>query len=276
MPNLKPQGFTVSVSFGPAGTKYGCGHALDTMLFAFGLQTEESGFEYQDDRRNEARKYVLDNFDWAELVRDQMNENAKLNALTEIAASDYLAGDWYELNSGSQFHAFIDTERERIETLLDERRGDEFIETVPVALSQALVKADEEASECSLHEWLHGDHRDWAGALDELSRKLTGERGNVDWDTETDTVLVTFTEDTARDFMGYEIGEDDPIIPSAVEKELKRYILANAEENANRAQVERDKRAKSYAATAAYKAKRAADEKAAKVAAAKERKKSAL
>lgn len=264
--------FFVSVSFGERGTIYGCGHALDTFLFAFGLTTEEETWEWRNNAQHEARKYVLDQYDWEAYTRDRFNEDATANAQKEIKASEYLAGDWFEINRPEHFAEVVSVERERVEAIADDNYGNEQAEGCPSDLLAELNRAEYNISKDCEKEWLNNDYHE-EGILDQLSRKLTGERGNVEWLSVTDVIVIRFYEDSARDFMGYEIGEDDPIVPQDVEKEVKRYVLAKCEENAARRKSASEAKRKEWEKTVAYKKAQADAAAAKKIAEAVARKK---
>lgn len=247
----KTQRISVSINFGEKGTVYGCGHALDTMLYAYGLTTEDSLWEWSADAEHDAIEYVLREYDWEAYTLE------RLNALeTPSPNNEYLYGDWMRFE---QPGAFIETSKEdkkRITGYVWEELGDWSSDHIPADLRKELTRAYNATQEDIQREWLHGD-RSSEGVLRRLACALFGRYtdAEVEWDQKTDTVTIHATADEWREWMGYDLGENDPLPDSTKLGEHVRDVtlykaqgvkekqrIANESRQRERARLEERKR----------------------------------
>lgn len=222
----KTQRVSVSINFGEKGTVYGCGHALDTMLYAYGLQTEEDLFEWSADVEHEAIDDVLRNYDFEAYTLE------RLNALPTMAhESEYLHGDYLRFERPESFKEAVKEDRGRIEDAVRDQIGDWSGEQIPRDLAKELTRTLTSYQEQVHHEWLYGD-RSSAGILTQLAQAMFGRfsRADIDWDTKTDTVYIEAGEDEWREWLGYDLGEDETL-PSAdkLAESVKKVALHKAE-----------------------------------------------
>lgn len=228
--------FIVPVFFGERGTVYGCGHSLDTLLFAYDLATEEQAYEWIDDSCREAVTQAIDAFDWSAAFVDHLNmaDSLPMEIGDEWKQSEYLAGDWLNFEAPELFGKLLTKWRDTTEELVREQTGETKVIGVPDALMIEINRAHDWTQRYCTDEWLHGD-RSNEGVLNMLSRKLTGARGNVTWGDDG-IVYITMTPDAVRDLMSYDLGDDESI-PSvdAIAEWIKSTTLdmcaRRAEEN---------------------------------------------
>lgn len=261
------QGTSLTLNFGEKGTIYGCGHSLDTCLYAFGLTTEEDQWEWRDDAERDTVEQTLKDFDFNECVLDQlnnMNENEILNLLVdlqmkdhwsdpaqEIRDSEYLPGDWLKFNKPEAFEAIVSKWQSEYIELAQDNIGawDTVSESLPESLLKALEKNIDYLREEMAHEWLHGD-RSNPGALGKLMKALFNsyDTERIEWTTNTDTIhFSNITEDEIRDFYAYDL-EDDVPLPELeeIERYMREKILAKAHLRKEGERVKRQNRAEEY------------------------------
>lgn len=238
---------SVSISFDDGGTVYGCGHTLDTLLYAHGLQTEESLFEWLADTGWLAINHVLEQYNFNAYTRDRLNELTPSAMLAEmlgtlapigvvsaeeIANSEYLPGDWLQINRPEAFRLLVREDHRRILDAVRDHMGDWASAPIPEDLRKELERAQESAQEDATHEWLHGD-RSSDGVLRQLGEALFGRHtsAEVEWDQKTDTVTIDASSEEWREWLGYDLGENEPL-PSAekIAEHVKAYTLKKAED----------------------------------------------
>ena len=237
----------VLVHFGGNGTAYGCGHSLDTLLYAHKLTTENDTFEWTEDRRREAMNWELGRYDFEGHTLARLNDAkasdmlgeilerkipAGLLVASEIEASEYLPGDWLRFNRPEAFGSLVLADRARIMEAVQDNLGDWERPSIPADLAKALKRSCDGAEEEAQHEWLHGD-RSTPGVLVELARAMFGRHSNasVEWAACTDTVAIEATADDWREWMGYDLDERDPLpAPEALAEEVKGTAIKKAGE----------------------------------------------
>lgn len=263
MQNTQNPHIRVSVSFGERGTVYGCGHAFDTFLFAFGLYTESDLFEDMDDFQIIGE--TLDAYDWkgytlarlngmkaSELAGMLLKDKGHMAALgavgTKIIKSEFLPGDWLRFDFPDTFAKIVKEDREQIETLANDSFEGWEVEGVPVDLQKQIRKNLDSAQKFMHDEWLNGD-RSNDGVLRALTKALFGSyaRASVGWDTENDSVTIDALEEDWREFYDYDLDERDILPePSAIAEYVRGVIIYKCEGRKAKADAERAKRTASY------------------------------
>lgn len=236
---------------GPRGYITGTDIVSD-VCYALNFGTWEEIEEMNLDYMSESVRAEIDGYDWETHTRDLLNADTKENEAPEIAASDYLAGDWYEINKPEEFRRMVAREKDRAtDNLTDCFPYNPDAANAPEDLKKALERSVDWLYDSLRHDWLHGD-RSNDGVLDRISRYFTGERGNVDYTQEADTLAIMFTEDAARDFLSYDVSDDEEIAPEAINDAVMRCLLQKVEDR--RKEAERRK-AERQEATARHKEK---------------------
>lgn len=184
---------------------------------------QEANLDYLD----EHTRAIVRAFDWTKALRDEWNASADMNAGKHIHESEYLAGDYYEINTPEAFARECEA-RKAAATEYIEDNGfweDCAEENVPAALIKQLRDEAAWAEKCLHAEWLKGD-RSSPGCLDMISERITGTRGRVSVDEGKNELNILFTEDQAREFMSYDLGEDEPVTSPELEKCVIAWLLS--------------------------------------------------
>lgn len=216
----------VSINFGESGTVYGCGHSLDTLFYAFKLYTEEDLFSNSFEWEYEVVNDVLREYDFEAYTLE------RLNALPTMAhESEYLHGDYLRFERPESFKEAVKEDKERIMDAVHDQIGDWSGEEIPRDLAKELTRTLTSYQEQVHHEWLHGG-RSTPGALAQLAQAVFGRfsRADIDWDTKTDTVYIDAGEDEWREWLGYDLGEEEAL-PSAdkLAERVKAFVIRKAE-----------------------------------------------
>lgn len=255
----KSERVSVTISFGDNGTIYGCGHALDTMLCAYGLTTEEETWEWIVDAERDAMNYVLKEYDFETYTLERLNNGKASDMLgeilkrqiavgalsaTEIDTSEYLPGDWLRFNHPAAFESLVSHDQTFICELVEDTIGDWTSEAIPADLRKELIRAHESTQRESRHEWLHGD-RSNDGVLSRLAKVLFGRYtdAEVAWETKTDTVTIDATTDEWREWMGYDLADGEPLPdPKTLGENMRDVTLYKAQEVKKKKDAARESR----------------------------------
>lgn len=241
MQNTQNPHIRVNVSFGERGTVYGCGHALDTFLYAFGLYTESDLLEDMDDFQTIGE--TLDAYDWKGYTLARLNELPTMPHETE-----FLHGDYIRFTYPETFAQAVKEDREQIETFANDSLEGWEVEGVPVDLQKQIRKNLDSAQKYMHDEWLNGD-RSNDGVLRALTKALFGSytRASVGWNPEVDNVIIDALEEDWREFYDYDLDERDTLPePSAIAEYVRGVIINKAEARKAKADAERAKRTASY------------------------------
>lgn len=221
---MNEQRISVSINFGEKGTVYGCGHALDTMLYAYGLTTEDSLWEWSADAEHDAIEYVLREYDWEAYTLERLN-------LLPTVSEEYLHGDYLRFEFPDRFKEYVREDRERISELVKESLGDWSSSDIPADLKKDLSRAYNATQEDIQREWLHGD-RSSDGVLRKLVCALFGRytAADIDWDPKTDSVTIDTTPDEWREWMGYDLADGEPLPdPKTLGENMRDVTLYKAQ-----------------------------------------------
>lgn len=207
---------------------YGTGCTLDTFLFAYELPTFYDYYETESDVQWETINQRLKDFDFKEYAIEKLNALTAEEALKAVnlktppilvQQSEFLPGDWLDLETNNEhLNAYI---KELKETITEDAQAYNF-SLIPKDLAFTIEKSLDSVSEHYLHEFLYGD-RSNEGVLDQLSKKLTSESGNVEWEPKTDTITVTLNDESIRHLYSYDLSDDEEI-PS--EKSVSSFLLS--------------------------------------------------
>lgn len=250
MQNDNTRTFRVVLSESTLGAKAPHGYITGTdivsdVCYALNFGTWEEIEEMNLDYMSSVIRAEIDGYDWETHTRDLLNADAKENEAPEIVASEYLAGDWYEINKPEEFRRMVAREKDRATDNLTNcfpyNPDAADAADAPEDLKKALERSVDWLYDSMRHDWLHGD-RSNDGVLDRISRYFTGERGNVDYMQEANTLAIMFTEDAARDFLGYDVSDDEEIAPEALGDAVVRCLLRKVEERQKEAERRRAER----------------------------------
>lgn len=234
--------FCVTLTENILGTKHNT--VLDAIAWSLGLWTLEDCRDNNIDYLADVARESFKSFDWDAYMRNKLNDS-EYNADPRIKDSPYLAGDWYEINEPETFERFVDAVRTESEReLWDVCPFNEDAAGVPKPLLDRMMDDRDWHEKNMYSEWLHGD-RSNDGVLDTISKKLTGERGNVgirEHDNFLDEVLITFTEEQARDFIGYNLDERDQVTLELLTEEVEGYMHKKYNEEGERRKARYEKR----------------------------------
>lgn len=216
---------SVDVHFGERGTIYGCGHSLDTMLYAHEVMTEDELFGQNADGENEVVEAVMRDYDFKQHVREWFNryDREALSTMLELPLSDeYLPGDALYFDQKVKFRELVNAAEERAHEILANAEYDDYTEGEFVQLAKDMREAREWFWDTLTREWLHGDRHE-AGALKWLGWEMFG-RGSdasVSWEPKTDTVNIEAAEDDWREYLSYRLDEREPL---PTDKELAERV----------------------------------------------------
>lgn len=242
---------SLSLNFGEGGTIYGCGHSLDTCLYAFGLTTEEDTWEYRNDVQHDTIERVLEQFKWEEEFIKKHNDEPAETVLDTwhnetspeiVKRSDYLPGDWLKFCTvDGYFEGLVEQWKEEIEEQVWDHINDWSPASIPQSLLNALEKETEWASDLCHEEWLEGD-RSNPGAIQCLIKVMFGSSDNnrLVWDTQNDTINLDVTEDEVRAFYAYDL-DDSAHLPTREEIEtyMKDKIISLASDRKEAEKIKR-------------------------------------
>lgn len=235
----------VSVSFGKDGTKYGCGHALDTFLTAYGLYTEERLHQDTTDSLYESIGQTLKDYDWEAYALARLNDTQADGERAEaVASSDYLYGDWLRFNERGEFDRLAKAWREELSALALGSINDWDGLALPADLIAELKRNAEFQDSYARDEWLNGDR--WTpGVLDLLAIEMFGtySETETEWDAVNDTMELAATKEQWREFYGYDLDERDTLPDaSAIAEYVRGVVLYKAGQQADKEARARAKR----------------------------------
>ncbi len=221
---------------------------ISDVAYSLGFWSASELFENGIDYQAECARQSFKDFDWETWTRDKLNANPAPS--WDSTKSDYLFGDELEINTPKTFAFTVEGEKEEAaRELFDVCPFNEEARTVPPELMRELIKGRDWNEESMRHEWLYGD-RSSVGVLGELSKKLTGYHGNVgtrDKNGETDKIFIYFTEDQAREFIGYEIEETEPVTLEQLTEQVMAYLRNKAYVRREKDKARRQEQATRYA-----------------------------
>jgi hypothetical protein len=248
---------------------------LDVLAQAAGHGTQEDNWEYEADYTDNAKSYVLNNYDYETEFLDELNQNKTELVDGMDPTSDHyhiwmntktnlLFGAWFALNDPECFESELKTFEETI------KEDPESCEITPADLLKEVEKAETEASNEFFHEWLYGD-RSNNGVLQDLSKIFTGSYRDVNYDKEAQTITIEIGDDELDEFVGAWQYDDPKEVaelkkPENVKASILEFIINKATNNYEKEQTQKNKRREEYAKTKKYQEERAATEKAEKIA----------
>jgi len=241
-----------SVSFGETGTVYGCGHALDTLLYSQGLITESEAMDNVADYAFESATNALDSSDTKTAIIELLNNLDDAEASrrlwdhdvhvtqTELTASEMLAGDYLSLERAESLDKLLGRVRAYASENWQDQPATCDLHLCPLSVLESMQKSYDLTMDYARDEWLKGD-RSSDGALGQLARALFGrEDATISWDGKTDTVEVSASPEAIRELYGYDLGEDEPMpSPSDIAEYIKGYALTRCKAKAEEQRVKR-------------------------------------
>ena len=241
-----------NVSFGESGTVYGCGHALDTLLYSQGLSTEDQAMfdatDYAIESAIDALKSpdtetavieLLNSLEDGEAIRRLYDHDVHVTQ-TELTASEMLPGDYLSLERAESLDKLLGRVRAYASENWQDQPATCDLHLCPLSVLESMQKSYDWSIDYARDEWLKGD-RSNDGALGQLARALFGrEDATISWNTKTDTVEVSASPEAVRELYGYDLGEDEPMpSPSDIAEYLKGYALTRCTANAEEQRVKR-------------------------------------
>ena len=250
--NLSMQSNTIAfnVSFGESGTVYGCGHALDTLLYSQGLYTEDEAMfnviDYVNDSAMDALKSpdtemavieLLNSLEDGEAIRRLSDHDVHVTQ-TELTASEMLAGDYLSLERPESLDKLLGRVRAYASESWQDQPATCALHLCPSSVLESMQKSYDWSMDYARDEWLKGD-RSSDGALGQLARALFGrEEASISWNTKTDAVEFTASPEAVRELYSYDLGEDEPMpSPSDIAEYLKGYALTRCKAKAEEQRV---------------------------------------
>lgn len=239
-----------NVSFGESGTIYGCGHALDTLLYSQGLYTEDQAMDGATDYAIESAESALNSPDTKTAVIELLNSLEDGEAIrrlydhdvhvtqTELTASEMLPGDYLLLERPESLDKLLG----RVKTYASENWQDQpetcELHLCPLSVLESMQSSYYFSMDYAHDEWLKGD-RSSDGALVQLTRALFGhEDASVTWNAKTDELEFIASPEAVRELYGYDLGDDEPMpSPSAIAEYLKGYALTRCKAKAEERRV---------------------------------------
>lgn len=238
----------ISINFGEKGTVYGCGHSLDTLLFAHDLFTESDLHDNAINYENEALEYAFKQYDFAELLRKQMNvadSEFYEHELGVTLSREYLAGDALYFDHRELFNKLANEKEERARKMFDDGEYTDYTGLEFVELAKELREARDWYWENAQKEWIHGD-RSEPGVLKQLSESMFGRSSDaeISWNSETDTVEIDASEKEWREYMGYVLDEDEPLpTAEALAEFVKKDVINQCEAHKKKLEAKAAERA---------------------------------
>lgn len=241
-----------NVSFGESGTVYGCGHALDTLLYSQGLSTEDQAMfdatDYAIESAIDALKSpdtetavieLLNSLEDGEAIRRLYDHDVHVTQ-TELTASEMLAGDYLSLERAESLDKLLGRVRAYASENWQDQPATCDLHLCPLSVLESIQKSYDWSMDYARDEWLKGD-RSSDGALGQLARALFGrEDATISWDGKTDTVEVSASPEAIRELYGYDLGEDEPMpSPSDIAEYIKGYALTRCKAKAEEQRVKR-------------------------------------
>lgn len=249
---MQSNAIAFNVSFGESGTVYGCGHALDTLLYSQGLTTEDEAMSevsiYATESAEDALKSpdtetavieLLNSLEDGEAIRRLYDHDVHVTQ-TELTASEMLPGDYLSLERTESLYKLL----KRVKAYAIENWQDQpetcALHLCPLSVLESMQESYNQTMDYARGEWLKGD-RSEVGALVKLARALFGhEDASVTWNTKTDTVEFIASPEAVRELYGYDLGEDESIpSPSDIAEYLKDYALTRCKAKAEEQRIKR-------------------------------------
>ena len=241
-----------NVSFGESGTVYGCGHALDTLLYSQGLYTEDQAMDGATDYAIESAIDALKSPDTETAVIELLNSLEDGEAIrrlydhdvhvtqTELTASEMLAGDYLSLERAESLDKLLGRVRAYASENWQDQPATCALHLCPSSVLESMQKSYDWSMDYARDEWLKGD-RSSDGALGQLARALFGrEDATISWNGKADTVEVSASPEAIRELYGYDLGEDEPMpSPSDIAEYIKGYALTRCTAKAEEQRVKR-------------------------------------
>lgn len=220
------------------------GSTLDAFARCLGQWTWNECMDANIDYLDREEKMIVDEYDFDACTRDMLNEEGDTSSeyINDFEnQTDYLFGDWLMRNDSGHFDAIVQENEERIRDLIDEESWDD----IPPELAKAYKEAQERSGDSLREEWLKGD-RSTPGLLHTIGATFTdGLRDHsgrwsdaAEYVDATDTLWLTLTEEQARDWLDYELGEDEPVTLDVLKASMLDYLQRGAtKENLKRHQA---------------------------------------
>lgn len=204
---------------------------VSDVAYCLNLWTRENVEENNEDCMTSTIQQVVNDFDWAGHVRDIMNADKVQNALPFIKKSEYLAGDYMQINAPSIFAHAVYDERKRVEKELSECYPYDEGANAPINLMASLAEARDYVEKETYENWLYGD-RSTYGVIADISKKFTDSHYSATYEEKADALIIEFTEEEARDFMSYSQDEAEPVNSEKLQEIAVSWLLEKAKERA--------------------------------------------
>lgn len=253
---------------------------VSDVAYALDMWTWEDCELNNDQYLGEAVRQAIKDFDWTRWLRDELNDSWQFtremlavagagddadNVCASIEASEYLAGDYLELEEPTMFADIVKDRKVCAEDSLSEVWPYNEEAGAPAELLKELARIRDRLYDDLRHEWLHGD-RSNDGVLAMIGKHFDAE---VDYNQKDDSLALTFTEESGRDLLGYALADDETLTSTVLTEGVIGHLLRRV---ATRRQ-EIARKSAERATEATRRQEREAAELEAKKAAAKKRKK---
>lgn len=205
---------------------------------ALGLWTWEDMESNNLDYLGESVDRLIKNYDWKTYTRNLLNAGVSVERWRELApttngldmqaragASEYLLGDFLEIEEQNIFSCIVaNVKNSATNALTDCYPYNPDAANAPQDLKDAIRRDVDWTYDNMRDKWLHGDRSSY-GALGEISKHFTGAYHDCDHNKKDDILGIVFTEDEARDFLGYDIEDGEEVRQEGLQEAVTAHLL---------------------------------------------------
>jgi len=194
--------------------------AVSDVAFALGYSTLEDCLDYNLEYIRHAVEHIIDSYDWESYVRKQLDNEPECIALAQ-GQDEFLPGDYYDINHHEKFMADVKKCRETVtDELLEVYPFNEDADA-PKELIEALRDGVDKCYDECTDEWSTDITRAIAKYFDLPSRSVFRD--------EYSNLVMDFTEEEAREWLGYNVQEDEPVTTEILTDNVVSHLLDKAE-----------------------------------------------
>lgn len=217
----------------------GTGHMANDVAYSLGMSTFEDIELSNDNYILEQVTRTIDAYDWDAYMRKQLDNEPECIALASTQ-DEYLPGDNYDINHHDSFVADVTKCRKAAtESILEVFPFNPDAEA-PKDLLERIEKAVNSVHDCIHDEWLNGRDGVKAGIARHFGISFNSVYAS--WEK----VTLDFTEEEAREWLGYNIQDDEPITAELLTRSVTYYLLSKVEERISLATKRSQERLKVY------------------------------
>lgn len=197
----------------------GTGDTLSDIAFALGYTTFEDCISYNDTYLQSIVESEIDAYDWGGYARQELDNEPECIALAQ-GQDEFLPGDYYDINHHDNFLADVKKRRSQIvESIFGVFPFNRDAEA-PKVLLKRISDAVDSAYDSLREEWKTDIRHAIAERFDIPGTSVQEDSG---------IVIFDFTEEQARDYLGYFIQDDEPVTAEALQAHVINTLLVEAE-----------------------------------------------